>query len=190
MQFFFFFTSINNYCPLLSSALSNPGFLFSERAHVFHFNTAQVHQGSLLPWVISSLKKSLVMPPRKPHLKIHVGVGCPQTHPGTAGRDCVRLGGCSEHTVTPSLPAHQGRRSSLSASVSSRTPGTPATGCSQWPDSRSPVEEGWGQAPQRPLRLWLDWNTVPQEFDSLYKVHEDKIPSLSEGLYLKGQFWG
>lgn len=33
----------------------------------------------------------------------------------------------------------------------------------------------------------LDWNVVLQEFDSLCKVDEDKIPSLHKGLYLKAQ---
>ena len=76
----------------LKTALSNPGFLFSECAHMFFIETQpRFIRGVVLPWVISLLKKSLIMPLRKFYLKIHAGLCCSRTPPWTAGRGSVGL---------------------------------------------------------------------------------------------------
>lgn len=73
--YIFYFTSTNNYFPLSGAALSNPGFLFSEHAHMFFILTQpRFIRGVVLPWVISFLKKNLIMPLRKFYLKIYVGI--------------------------------------------------------------------------------------------------------------------
>lgn len=107
--FFFFLnlTSTSNYFTLSSSALSNPGFLFSECAHMFFISTQpRFIRGVVLPWVISFLKTNLIMPLRKFYLKIHVGVCCSQPRPGDSWEGLHSAAAAAQSTW-PSRPADQ-----------------------------------------------------------------------------------
>lgn len=102
---FCFITSTRNYVPLSDSALFNPGFLFSECAHMVFILNGQIHQGSCTA-LGDFLQKNLIMPLRKCTLKIR-GCGCaaPSPAPGTAERLHCPCS-CLEHS-RPSPPSRQ-----------------------------------------------------------------------------------
>lgn len=103
LKFYTFFkTSTNNYFPLLGSTLSNPGFLFSECAHMFFISTQpRFVRGVVLPRVISFLKKNLSMPLRKFQLKIRVGICRSQPQPRDSWRGSAQLRQLLEHRPHP-----------------------------------------------------------------------------------------
>lgn len=102
--YIFLFTRPNNYLLLLCSALSNPGFLFSECAHVFFISTQPGSvRGAVWPWLISFLEESFIMPLRKFYLKIRVGCLLCSARPGTTGGTVLpQLLGAPASTFPPS----------------------------------------------------------------------------------------
>lgn len=154
------------------------------RTHVFHFNTAQIHQGSCTALGDFLFKE-------EPHYAIKE-VLAKNTRRGVLLSDSPWVS-CSEHRAPPPLPAEQAAtllHISQDICHNHQEAGS---------DIRLYAEEGQGHlggvlCPKDPFSSGLDWNVVLQEFDSLCNVDEDKIPSLHEGLYLKAQprvwLWG